>query len=115
MSDIFGGPPDDEGFDPFGFPEDYYETQYSAEDPYQFFGGDAPEQWWYEPFGITDLFGETHELSVGEWYGIAMGENPEVLEQMGWEEWDLINWLDYEGYWRDEDWEIWREHYGESQ
>lgn len=106
MSDIFGGPPDD----PFGFPEDYGEV----EDPYGFFGGDVPDPWWGEPITLYDDFGEMHTLTAQEWYSATM-EDPGLIEDLyTMEALDIIHQLEDYGLWDSDDWEIWREHYGES-
>lgn len=110
MSDIFGGPPDDEEYDPLGYPEDYPEV----EDPYGFWGGEVPGDSWYDQVTIENDYGQEMTMTSGEWHALTMDDPDGVLERFQMDNIDLIWELDYYGYWSSEDWEIWREGYEEG-
>jgi hypothetical protein len=114
MSDIFGGPPEDEefegGFDPFGYPEDYAEV----EDPYGFWHGETPESWWSNDLTLENPNGESITMEAGEWYEATLN-NDEINQAFyGMDTLDIIDDLIDLGLWEDEDWETWREQYGEG-
>ena len=111
MSDIFGGPPEDEGYDPLGYPVDFAEV----EDPHGFFHGDVPEDWWYETIGIEDEFGDVHYATVGEWYDATMQDEELTNLEYNMDPWDIIYDLEEYGYWDSDDWEVWKEAYGGSE
>jgi hypothetical protein len=109
MSDIFGGPPDDEGYDPLGYPTDYAEV----EDPYGFYNGEIPTAEWYD--NVTLFDGET--LTNQQWHDLVIQDvmTPGVADELyGVEAIDIIYELDDMGYWTDEDWETFRAYYGEQ-
>jgi hypothetical protein len=107
MSDIFGGPPDDEGYDPLEYPIDYAEV----EDPHGFFRGDLPEDWWYDNLTVEDEFGYEHTAPINEWFDATFADEEITQMQYGMDPWEIIYELEDMGYWTDEHWETWREFY----
>lgn len=108
MSDIFGGPPEDEGFDPQDFPEDYAEV----EDPYNFFGGDVPEPWWNDEVTLYDDYGGEHTMSAADWFSATV-EGDEITNMLyDMDVLDIIYELEEYGLWDADDWDTWRELYG---
>jgi|SRR5215469_6651335 len=107
MSDIFGGPPDDQEYDPLGYPVDFAEV----EDPYGFFHGELPADYWYDNLTIEDEFGYQHTAPISEWYEATMTDDEITQVQYGMDPIDIIYELEDMGYWDEDDWEIWREFY----
>ena len=110
MSDIFGGPPEDEGYDPLGYPEDYAEV----EDPYGFFGGEVPEPWWYDDVTLYNDYNESITLPANEWYSATLIGDDIANEFYQMDVLDIIYELMDYGLWDSDDWETWREFYGEQ-
>ena len=110
MSDLFGGPPDDEGFDPYGYPEDYPEV----EDRYGFFHGDVPEPWWYDDVTIQNEFGRDITLPASTWYEATIADEEVTQMLYGMDPIDIIYELEDLELWDSDDWEVWREFYREQ-
>lgn len=108
MSDIFGGPPDGEDYDPLGYPDDYTEV----EDPYGFFHGDMPEAWWYDDVSIYNEYGEELTQPANEWYAATIMGDDATGDLYGMDVLDIIHELEDYGLWDADDWEVWRELYG---
>lgn len=108
MSDIFGGPPDDEQYDAFGYPIDYGEV----EDPYGFWGGNIPDPYWSDRLTLYDDDGNPYTLTVQQWYDATMQDMEYIENTYNMSVFDIIYQLqwDYE-IWDSEDWRVWREHY----
>lgn len=108
MSDIFGGPPEDEQYDAYGYPLDYAEI----EDPYDFWRGRPIDPYWEESITLVDDDGVEHTLSVGDWYSVTM-QDPELVHlTYNMDPYEIIMQLQYDYYvWDAEDWETWRDHY----
>lgn len=110
MSDIFGGPPDDEGYDPLGYPEDYAEV----EDPYGFWYGDMPEAWWYDEVTLRDDYDGEHTLQANQWWEASL-QGDEITNMLySMDVLDIIHELEEYGLWDSDDWDRWRELYGEQ-
>jgi hypothetical protein len=102
MTDMFG--PDDPGEPPEG-PVDFWEDRW----------GDAgPPDWWNEDVTIyNDYFQELTYQGV-DWYNETFNSNEENLELYGIDTLDIIHQLEDQGLWDADDWEYWRENYGEQ-
>lgn len=106
MSDIFGGPPEDQ----FGLPWDYPEV----EDPYNFWGGNVPDNYWWNTYTIENDEGIEYDLSVNQWFAATMTD-PEITERLyGMHPLEIIDELMAAGVWDDGDWDTWRSYYEQT-
>lgn len=102
MSDIFGGPPDDQEYDPFGYPIDYAEV----EDPHGFWHGDVPDDYWYDNITLGDV-----TLTNQEWHDLVMQPYDTAEELYGMDTYEILMDLSAMGYFDQDDWETWRNQY----
>jgi hypothetical protein len=98
MTDMFG--PDDPQE-----PPDYWQDRWA----------DVGEpEWWDEDVTIYNDFFEPLTYTGEDWYNETLNSSPENLELYGIDTLDIIHQLEDMGLWDADDWEYWREQYGEQ-
>jgi hypothetical protein len=98
MTDMFG--PDDPEE-----PPDYWEGRWQ----------DTSEpEWWNADVTLYNDFLEPMTYTAEDWFNETLNSKEELLELYGLDNIDIIEQLEQMGLWDAEDWDYWREMYGEQ-
>jgi hypothetical protein len=108
MSDIFGGPPDDDQYDPFGYPIDYEEV----ENPYGFRFDEERDRYWKSNLTLYNDDNRAITMPVDRWFATTMQDPEWIHDTYGMDFHEIIRQMQWEyEVWDYEDWQVWREHY----
>ena len=109
MTDIFG--PDDDY--PGGQEYPGYDEEPLNEETWGDHGILVGDEW-YDDVTIYNDFFQPLTMTMQDWYDATLLGHEELLATYGIDNLDIIRQLEDQGIWDSDDWEIWREMYGEA-
>jgi hypothetical protein len=115
MTDLFG--PDDP--DDFSYDDTSFQPWYTGQDTETGLWDDhwldeGEPAWWDSDITLFNSYGNDITFDAETWFNLTL-EQSEVLEAAyGIDNLDIIHQLEDQGFWDADDWDYWREEYGES-